>query len=103
MDLNINKHGSSEARIECDFPDTGSAQVPAALVDALFAMGQSGFPTITLTRRTATSESIEPGCVELLVTSAFSTEVEVPGLTSCDETHPCPTGQNCVPVTLVCE
>jgi hypothetical protein len=103
MDLVINKHGSSEARIECDFPDTGSAQIPAALIDALFEKGLSGFPTLTLTRRTATSEIIEPGCVELLVTSGFSTGVEVPGLTSCDDANPCPTGQTCVPVMLVCE
>lgn len=100
--LNINNHGSSVAWIECDFPDTGSGEIPATLIEGLIGRGFSGFPTITLTRRTATSVTIEPGCVELLVASEISTDVEVDGVTSCNDTSMCPSGQACLPLERYC-
>jgi hypothetical protein len=93
--LDINNHGSSDASVECDFPDTGEGEIPATLIDGLIAQGFSGFPTITLTRRTASSVAIEPGCVELLVSSVFSGEAEVEGVTSCNDASVCPAGQTC--------
>ena len=93
--LEINNHGSNKARVECDFPDTGVGEIPATLIDGLIAQGFSGFPTLTLTRRTASSVAIEPGCVELLVTSVFSGDAEVEGVTSCNNPSECPAGQTC--------
>jgi len=101
--LNINHHGSSNAWIECDLPDTGSAQIPATLVDALMAKGSSGFPTLTASRRTATSTEIEPGCAELLVVSEVTSSVEVDGIVSCNTSMECALGQSCLPVERFCQ
>jgi hypothetical protein len=103
--LNINNHGSSTTAIECDFPDTGAATIPASLIDALIERGASGFPTLNIVRRTATSTSIEPGCVQLSVSTdiQFSVDVNVAGLVSCNEDNPCPTGQTCRTIERYCE
>jgi hypothetical protein len=68
---------ASNAAIECDFPDNRAAEIPAVLVAALLAQGRSGYPTIELTRRTATSTGMALGCVQLLVTSSASAGVSV--------------------------
>ena len=101
--LNVNHHGSSNASIECDFADTGSAQIPAGLVDALMAKGRSGFPTLTATRRSATSVDIEPGCAELLVVSEITSSIAVDGIVSCNTSMACPLGQSCLPVERFCQ
>lgn len=101
--LNINHHGSSNAWIECDFPDTGTAQIPAALVDGLMAKGRSGFPTLTASRRSATSVEIEPGCIDLLVVSEVPSGVDVDGIISCNTSAECPDGQSCLPVERFCQ
>jgi hypothetical protein len=103
VSLNINHHGSSNAWVECDFPDTGSAQIPATLVDALMAKGSSGFPTLTASRRTATRVEMEAGCVQLLVTSAVTSSVEVDGIVSCNTSAACAPGQSCLPVERFCQ
>lgn len=103
VQLHINNHGSSNAWIECDVADTGAAEVPARLIDALSALGRSGFPTITLTRRTATSTSMALGCVQMLVTSEVTAGVAVAGLTSCNTSDMCPEGQTCRPLERFCE
>jgi hypothetical protein len=102
-ELNINNHGSTKAKIECDFADTGAAEIPATLVDGLIAQGVSGFPTLRAERRSATSAQIEPGCVDLLVFSAIETSIQVEGITSCNDVMPCPLGQTCIPVEFFCE
>jgi hypothetical protein len=101
--LNINNHGSSNTSIDCDFPDTGAADIPARLIDALIAQGASGNPTLTLGRRTATSVSIEPGCVQFLVFSEEGFDVTLSGLTSCSASTDCPPGQTCDSVGQFCE
>lgn len=103
VSLNVNHHGSSNAWVECTFADTGSAQIPAMLVDALMAKGRSGFPTLTSTRRTATSVGIEPGCAELLVVSEVTSSIEVDGIVSCNTSMACPLGQSCLPVERFCQ
>jgi hypothetical protein len=100
--LNINNHGSTNNWIECDFADTGTAEIAASLVDALIARGASGFPSITLARRTASSTTITPGCVQLLVTSGDEFDVTLTGLVSCDDDSVCPEGQTCKPIERYC-
>lgn len=100
--LEINLHGTGKAWIECDFPDTGAAEIPAQLIDGLIAEGVSGFPTINAMRRTASSVAIEPGCVELLVSSPVALAITLDGLTSCNDSEDCPAGQLCRP-ELFCE
>jgi hypothetical protein len=97
LNLNINHHGSSTNWIECDVPDSGSASVPAGLVDTLLARGQSGFPTLTVTRRSASSTQIEPGCVELLVSSESISDVQLDDIQSCSRADDCAPGQSCGP------
>lgn len=101
--LEINVHGATKAWIECDVPDTGSAEIPASLIDTLFGYGLTGNPTLTATRRTASSASIEPGCVELLVFSGVAPDVTIPGLISCNSATPCPEGLTCVTPEQFCE
>jgi hypothetical protein len=103
VQLDINVHGSNKTRIECDLPDTGVAEIPAPLVDGLFERGLSGDPTLTAVRRSATSVAIEPGCVEMLVSSPVSTPVEVEGVVSCDDSSECPPPQQCVPLERFCQ
>ncbi|HKO91391.1 MAG TPA: hypothetical protein VJU61_09575 [Polyangiaceae bacterium] len=103
LNLNINHHGSNSEWIECDAADEGSAMIPAGLVDALLARGQSGFPTLTATRRTASSVLIEPGCVELLVSSEITSDVSLDDFTSCSDASDCAPGQSCRPSELYCE
>lgn len=95
LNLNVNHHGSGNNWIECDVPDTGAAVIPAALIDALLERGLSGFPTLTVTRRSASSARIEPGCVELLVASSTVSDVQLDGLRSCSGPADCDPGQVC--------
>jgi len=103
VSLNVNNHGRSNAWIECDFADDGAAEIPESLVDALLARGQSGFPTITFSRRTVTSSELDWGCVQLAVSSSISAGVSVAGLTSCNDSSMCSAGQTCRPLERYCE
>ena len=107
MSMDIAHHGGGAARIDCDVPDTGSAKIPAGLIKELLDRGSAGFPQLLLTRLTADSVNIAPGCVDFLVSSSFKHALMVDGEVSCtcDNTDPscgkgtddvpCPTGQTC--------
>jgi hypothetical protein len=75
--LNIDQHGTSPVTIFCDFPDTGSATVPAAMVDAMFDAGVSGFPNSKMVRRTVDSQAAGEGCAELIVASDRTISITV--------------------------
>lgn len=102
-ELNIDNHGSSNAAIRCDFPDTGRGQIPAELIDALMTAGSSGFPTLELRRRTVTSASRGAHCVQLQVNSRATPSLVVDGLTSCNNNEDCPSGTTCTPLDRICE
>jgi hypothetical protein len=93
--LNINNHGSTSAWIECDAEDSGSLTLPATLITELYAMGLSGFPSLNVTRQSVDSADLEPGCVQLAVTSIRALAVEVDGVTSCTQDNQCPPNQTC--------
>ena len=93
--LDVNRHGGTPIWIECDVEDTGTYSIPSALVDELIEFGLSGFPTLTLSRRTTDSATIAPGCVELHVVSDVVLDVSVPGLSSCTEDEDCTEPQTC--------
>lgn len=103
VSLNVNNHGRNNAWIECDFADDGAAEIPAALLDALLALGQSGFPTVSFSRRTVTSSELDWGCVQLAVSSTVSAGVSLGGLTSCNDSSMCPADQTCRPLERFCE
>lgn len=99
--LNIANHGGTPAWIECEAPDTGRFDIPAALIDTLLDLGFSGFPSVGLTRRTADSTDLAIGCVDFQVLSEVVLDVDIPGLVSCDADDQCPDGQVCR-VDLTC-
>ena len=103
LTLNIDLHGISPARVFCEFPDTGAAQVPASIVDGLVGSGVSGFPQGTLTRRTADRADVGEGCVDFVVGSPRTVEVDVVGFIPCNPQTPCPDGMECNLALEICE
>jgi hypothetical protein len=103
VSLNVNNHGRNNAWIECDFGDDGDAEIPASLIDSLLVQGQSGFPTITFSRRTVTASDLDWGCVQLSVSSTLSAGVSLAGLTSCNDSSMCSAGQTCRALERFCE
>jgi hypothetical protein len=97
--LEIGHHGGVAARVECVLPDTGSGQIPAALVSALVAKGIHGFPAFSLTRETVDSTTIATGCVDLTVASPV--ERTVVACTSSDDAT-CIVSCNCGGVQTAC-
>jgi hypothetical protein len=93
--VNIDQHGNSPVVLTCDFPDTGTATVPAALVDALLTSGVSGYPNGRIARRTVDSTSVGDGCMELVVSSPRTPDVRVVGHTPCKSDGDCPEGEAC--------
>lgn len=103
VSLDINVHGSGGASLQCDFPDTGSAEISSDMIDALIDQGLSGFPTMEMTRRTVTSTDIGPGCVDFQVAATTTPAVEVEGIVSCNDDAPCvPLGLTCLPILRNC-
>jgi hypothetical protein len=103
IEVDIAHHGGVAARIECDVEDDGAFEIPTDLVTQLVARGVAGFPTITLTRRSLDSTTIDPGCVELELGARVIREVTIPGVTSCSREQPCPAGQTCQDSNLTCQ
>lgn len=95
--VDVSHHGGSKGLIECDTEDTGSLELPAALVTKLLNLGIAGFPTVLITRQSVGSITIAPGRVDLVVSSDIEKAVDIPGLVSCTGTMDCPMGQTCQP------
>lgn len=94
--LDISQHGTSKGNIQCDVPDNGSLSIPATLVDALLALGVSGFPTVLVTRElVGRADSGGPSNVYLKLSAQYRQAVEIPGLVSCNDSAQCPSGQTC--------
>lgn len=93
--LDISHHGGTKGMIECDAADTGSLELPAALVTELLGLGVAGFPTVIVTRRAVGSVTIAPGRVDLVVSSSVEHAVQIDGVTSCSADADCPDGQTC--------
>jgi hypothetical protein len=101
--LNVDQHGVSPLSLVCDLLDTGQAQIPATLIDALLASGISGFPNGRLARRTADSMAVAGGCVDLVVSSPRSVDTRVTGSTPCKKPADCPPGETCNLPLQICE
>jgi hypothetical protein len=95
VELNINNHGSTSAWISCDSPDSGTLEIPQALLAELFQIGVSGFPSLTFSRRSAHSTQLNAGCVELVVRTDQDVSIEVAGVTSCTSDGQCGPGESC--------
>jgi hypothetical protein len=103
VELTIDQHGASPLSLSCEFPDTGSAAVPAALIDRMIDSGVSGFPNGRITRRTADHVEVGAGCVDLLVGSPLAASISLAGYTPCNDADDCPSGQGCNLVLERCE
>lgn len=97
LNLNLDNHGSSSARIECVTDDDGEHTIAASLISELMDQGLSGLPSLLLRRQTVDSTRISLGCVELRVVSELVLDVEVEGLISCTTADDCPDDQQCLP------
>ena len=94
--LDISHHGGSRGKIECDVEDTGSLELPAAMVTKLLDLGVAGYPTVILTRIVSGgTASGEPQHVQFLVQEAVERAVEIDGLLSCTESSQCPSPKTC--------
>lgn len=102
VSFSVNVHGTVTGWIECSAPDTGSFEIPAALVTQLVDMGLSGFPRVDVERRSNATVTLPEGCVDTYVSSKITLDIEVDGLTSCNVSADCPDGQMCSP-EMVCE
>jgi hypothetical protein len=98
----INRHGSLDAAVECEVPDTGSFTLEAAVITELFKHGISGFPSVDLKRQSSDTVTVPTGCVEFNVAATVNREISIPGLISCSGEEPqpgqppeCPPGQMC--------
>ena len=101
--LNIDQHGASPLTVWCTYDDTGSAEIPADVVDALIEAGVTGYPSGKVIRRTTDSVQVASGCVDLVVASPLSTSVDVSGYTPCTTDEDCPPDQDCNLALQVCE
>ncbi len=98
IELNINLHGTAGSRIECEVPDTGSFEIPEAMVTTLVNDGLSGFPSVSLLRSSADKVEFSEGCIDFRVQSQTTLSVEVPGLESCSLDEDCTVvGETCQP------
>lgn len=93
--MDISHHGGSKGKIECETEDDGSLDMAASLLDALKALGISGWPQIEITRK---SVSTNPQVhVDLEIKSPIARILGIPGLISCTGDEDCPTGKTCQP------
>ncbi len=93
----VNAHGATTGWIECIVPDTGAFDVPEPLVTELIDLGLSGFPRVTVERRSLAATTVEGGCVDFKVASEITLDLEVEGLVSCSTSEECADGQTCSP------
>jgi len=95
LEINIDQHGLTPLVLSCDLPDTGSAAIPAAIIDGLMEAGVTGFPTGRVTRRTKDTFTATQGCVDFFVTSVRTISVQVSGHTPCTRNEDCTPPEVC--------
>jgi hypothetical protein len=93
--LDLSHHGGIKGKIDCDVPDNGSLQIPAAQITKLLGLGVSGFPTVVFTRTASGVAATARGRVHLDVVSDVELPVEIEGLVSCTKDEECPAGKKC--------
>ena len=78
VSMSVDQHGLTPSLLECNAADTGTLVIPAAMIDALLALGESGTPSARVQRLTADSIDVDPGCVDLVVAATVpSNELSV--------------------------
>lgn len=103
LQINVDQHGSSPAHIECELADEGRAEVPRSLVAALFDLGISGFPSLSLSRGSLDSVELDEGCIEFEVAGRQTLPLLIEGHVPCETDADCPEGQSCNTTLETCE
>jgi hypothetical protein len=97
VEVNIANHGGTPAKIVCETDDDGAVDLHADLVTGLLDVGYSGFPSVTVTRRSSDVASTEDGCIDFAVQSVVVLPADIPGLVSCSGPDDCPDDLDCLP------
>jgi hypothetical protein len=94
--IDISHHGGQRGEVRCSTDDTaGSLEIPAALITKLMNLGYAGFPSMDINRVATGSTTTEAGRVDFIISSGETKAIQIPGLASCDESHPCESGKTC--------
>lgn len=91
--VDISHHGGVKGKVECETTDNGSLTIDAGLLSQLKALGVAGFPKIDIVRRAVSGH--DKVKAELIIESAVTKSLEIPGLISCSDDENCPDGQTC--------
>ena len=91
--VDISHHGGTRGKIECETADNGALDIDASLLDALKALGVSGWPQMEITRKTAGASDLIS--VDLEIESPITKLLSIPGLISCSGDGDCPEGKTC--------
>ena len=81
-------------------PDSGSFDIPEALVTKLLGLGLAGYPTINVNRVSVGLDAAHPD-VSLLLSAALTRAVDT-GVRSCQDDAECEDGETCAKVGI-CE
>ena len=103
VEINIDIHGVTPSVLRCAFPDNGSAVIPGAILTELVGVGVTGFPNGTIIRRTVDHAAAGAGCMEFIVSTPRSAQVDVAGHTPCVNDEECPEEQQCNEELQTCE
>jgi hypothetical protein len=103
LKLTLNQHGVTPGWLECQAGDTGSYEIPAALITELRSKELSHGPSISIARQTADSTRVSGGCVDFLVQSETALEIVDPAIVKCKSPADCPTGKSCDVNNLICK
>lgn len=98
--LDVSHHGGKKGQIDCDVPDTGSLDIPEALVTKLIGLGLAGYPTINVNRVSVGVDATNEN-VSLLLSSSVTRAVDT-GVTSCLDDTECEGEEKCSMVGI-CE
>lgn len=91
--LDLAHHGGKKGEIDCDVPDTGSFDIPEALVTKLISLGLAGFPTISVSRVSIGTDDAVPE-VELIISQSVLRAIDT-GVESCQEDGECTAPAKC--------
>ena len=101
--VTLDQHGNTPVSLLCELPDTGQAQIPAALISELLSYGISGFPNARVSRRTVDSITGDKGCIDFVVGAPRNPSVTVSGHYPCSKPGDCPDGLTCNLPIETCE
>jgi len=103
LSVNIDQHGNTPATVVCTFDDDGEGILSGEAIAQMYSLGVSGFPSGSLSRRTADSALIDGGCMDFSVGAPRTVAVDVDGFTPCFDDSDCPDGQTCNQKLQICE